>query len=222
MTLTDTGARVGAALAVVRDGLARASEKEWAAPSLCDAWSVKEVVSHLVWRISSSPRVIVEDLARASVGGHHINPHRSFADIAIRYAAEHSSAELLDDLTLLSRRFATGDQRAVSQTLVETVVHGFDAAHPLGVRLAFAPEITYSVARLASKTASRGTRTVLRHRVLTASDDGWSIGTGGDEIIGTAESVILYLAGRRSTDPRTRPVRIVAPLPPGAPAPGFA
>ncbi|SEC07678.1 TIGR03083 family protein [Paramicrobacterium humi] len=222
MTSDDTGERVGDALVRVRDGLATLGDAQWDAPSLCAGWSVKDALAHLVWRIGTPARPMLEDLVSASISGRHVNPMRSMADIARSISDSRSSGELLDDLTLLSRRFSTGDQRASSAALLETVVHGFDAAHPVGVRLEFDSESSFAVARLATRTASRQVRTVLRHRLLTAKDAGWAIGSGDNEIVGTAESVILYVTGRRSIDPGTARSRVLAPLPPGAPAPGLA
>lgn len=222
MTADDTGQRVGEALVTVRNGLASLTDEQWRSPSLCAGWSVKDALAHLVWRISTPARPMLEDMISASVAGRHLNPMSAMADIARNVSESRTSGELLDDITLLSRRIGTGDQRTNSGVLLETVVHGFDAAHPVGVRLDFDSNTTFRVASLARHTASRQVRTVLRHRVLTAADAGWEIGTGEDEIVGTAESVILYVTGRRSIDPGTARRRVLAPLPPGAPAPGMA
>lgn len=222
MTTTDTDDAVGRALLVVRDGVAGLPDEQWNSPSLCSGWTVKAVIAHLVWRVSAPASVMMEDIARASFTGRHVNPSRATSDIALSIAQKRSTGELVDDLTLISRRFSTGDQRGSSPRLLETIVHGYDAAHPVGVRLAFATTSTHAVATLARRTASRDVRTLLRHRVLNAVDADWSIGRGSQVIDGTAESIILYLAGRRSIDPSSRPARVVAPLPPGSPSPGFA
>ncbi|PFG30982.1 maleylpyruvate isomerase family mycothiol-dependent enzyme [Paramicrobacterium agarici] len=222
MTTRDTDEAVGRALTVVRDGLASLTDEQWRAPSLCTGWSVKDAASHLLWRVSAPTRVMFEDIAMASLAGRHLNPANAMADIARSLAQKRTTGELVDDLTLASRRFSTGDQHGSSARLLETIVHGYDAAHPVGLRLRFDDESTLVVANLARHTAARDVRTLLRHRVLTASDAGWSVGRGDQQIDGTAESIILYLAGRRSIDPSTRPVRVVAPLKPGSPSPGFA
>lgn len=222
MTRTDTDDAVGRALAVVRDGVATLSHDQWEAPSLCEGWSVKDAVAHLVWRVSASSREMIDDIARASFTSRQLNPSHAMADIARSIAQKRTTAELIDDLTLISRRISTGDQRGSWPRLLETIVHGYDAAHSVGLRLRFDNDATFVVATLARRTASRSVRTLLRHRVLAASDAGWSIGRGEQQIDGTAESIILYLTGRRSIDPSTRPVRIIAPLQPGSPSPGFA
>ncbi|QPZ37193.1 maleylpyruvate isomerase family mycothiol-dependent enzyme [Paramicrobacterium chengjingii] len=222
MTRTDTDDAVGRALAVVRDGVATLSQDQWEAPSLCEGWSVKDAVAHLVWRVSASSREMLDDIARASFTSRQLNPSRAMAEIARSIAQKRTTAELIDDLTLISRRISTGDQRGSSPRLLETIVHGYDAAHPVGLRLRFDNDATFTVATLARRTASRSVRTLLRHRVLAASDAGWTIGRGEQQIDGTAESIILYLTGRRSIDPSTRPVRIIAPVQPGSPSPGFA
>lgn len=213
--------QLAVALEIVAASLGRITAAQWASPSLCAGWTVKDVTAHLVWRVGSSSLVFLEDMTRATIEGRHVNPMKSMNDIARSVASKRTTGELVADLLLIADDKRSGHGRLNSGELLEVVVHGYDAAQPLGIRLGFDDATTRTVAHTAQLGASRDVRTVLAHRRLIATDAAWEIGRGEQPIHGTAESIILYLAGRRSIDAAPSNVRIVAPLPPGAPRPGL-
>lgn len=210
------GTRIAEALDIVCDGLDGLSAAQWSAPSLCDGWSVKDTMAHLSWRVGTPSLRLSRDVVRASVAGRHLNPTASFDDIARGIADSGGTDELRRQLRVIAREKAAGHGRRSPGELAEVVVHGYDALHPLGVRLPFPAETTYKVATLGTVTAKRSTRALLRHRTLVAVDAGWRIGTGS-EIVADAAGIILFLHGRKAMQPPQRS-RIFAP----APTPGLA
>ena len=210
------GERIADALDIVCDGLDRLTASQWTAPSMCDGWSVKDAIAHLVWRVGTPSLRLAGDVVHASVAGRHLNPMASFDDIARGIADSGGTDDLRRRLRAVARDKAAGRGRRNPGELVEAVVHGYDALHPLDVRLPFSAETTYEVATISAVTASRHTRALLRHRTLVAADAGWRVGTGS-EIVADAASIILFLNGRKAMQPPQRSA-IFAP----APTPGLA
>ena len=85
---------------------------------------------------------------------------------------------------------AVGRGRTNIGELAEVVVHGYDALHPLDVRLPFSADTTHRVATMSALKASRSTRALLRNRTLVATDAGWRIGSGS-EIVADAAGPVL-------------------------------
>jgi uncharacterized protein (TIGR03083 family) len=215
-SVASRGSQIADALNIVGDGLDRLTAVQWASPSLCEGWSVKDTIAHLVWRIGTPSVRLATDIVRASIAGRHANPMESFDDIARGIADSGGTDELRRELRAIAAEKAEGHGRTNPGELVEAVVHGYDALHPLGMVLPFDPETTHAVAQASALTASRDVRSLLRHRTLLAEDAGWRIGHGS-EIIADAASVILFLNGRKAMQPPSRE-RLLAP----APTPGLA
>lgn len=210
------GTQIANALNIVGDGLDTLTAVQWASPSLCEGWSVKDTIAHLVWRIGTPSIRLATDIVRASIAGRHANPMNSFDDIARGIADSGGTDELRRELRAIAVDKAEGHGRSNPGELVEAVVHGYDALHSLGIKLPFDPETTHTVATASALTASREVRAVLRNRTLVAEDAGWRIGNGS-EILADAASVILFLNGRKAMQPPSRE-RLLAP----APTPGLA
>lgn len=210
------GSQIAEALDMVGDGLDTLTAVQWASPSLCEGWSVKDTIAHLVWRVGTPSMRMATDVVRASVAGRHANPMESFDDIARGIADSGGTDELRRELRAIASEKAAGHGRTNIGELVEAVVHGYDALHTLGVRLPFPSDTTYRVAEASALKAPRAVRSVIRHRTLVAEDAGWKIGAGS-EIVADAASVILFLNGRKAMQPPGRE-RLLAP----APTPGLA
>jgi uncharacterized protein (TIGR03083 family) len=212
------GPQIARALETLADTLSTATEAQWNADSLCAGWSVKDAVAHLVWRVGSPTPQLAGDILRATVAGRTLNPVASFDGIAHARARAVSGWDLVGELRLIAEDKHGGRGRTSAGELFEVVVHGYDAAHPIGLHVPFAATSTHSVGRQAAALAGLRTRIALRSRTMLASDDGWSVGRG-PVIEGTAESVILYLTGRRA--PEGGRSRVLAPVSPRTPNPGL-
>ncbi len=213
---SERGARIADAVDALVDGLDTLTATQWTAPSMCDGWSVKDAVAHLAWRVGTPSAQFARDVMRASVAGRHLNPMESFDDIARGIADSSGPDELRRRLRAIARDKAAGRGRRNPGELIEVVVHGYDALHPLDIPVAFSADTTYRVATLSTVTASRRIRALLRNRSLVATDAGWRVGSG-PEIVADAASIVLYLNGRKALQPPQR-ATVFAP----APTPGLA
>lgn len=215
-TATVRGSEIAEVLGALGDILAAAPPRVWELPSLCEGWRVKDALAHLVWRVGTPSLEFAGDIVRESVRKRHLNPMNSMDGIALELAAAHSTSELLAMLRTTEADKRAGRGRTNAGELTESVVHGYDIAHPFA-HLPVAPDVTHRVAQAGLVMAPRRVRLTVRHRTLVASDAGWSIGDG-PELEATAETIVLFIFGRRAIDDGY--TRVLAPGP--APAPKLA
>ena len=106
--------------------LERLGPSDWDAPSLCDRWSVRDVVAHLTLSTRTSTLDFVKGMLR-----YRGNFERMEAERASARAREFSSAELIEQL----RAHAGSTAHSVGSTpldaLSDLIVHGQDIARPL-------------------------------------------------------------------------------------------
>ncbi|WP_138445056.1 maleylpyruvate isomerase family mycothiol-dependent enzyme [Sinomonas susongensis] len=162
---------------------------QWELPSLCEGWSIEDVVAHLT--------------AAASIG-----PARWFASvIGARFDFDlHNERRLRERLgptpadTLAQFRGVTTSTKSapgpVPAWLGEVIVHSEDIRRPLGIEHAYPTDATTAVARfyargnfaVPSRTTSRGLR-------LEAIDGPFAAG-GGPLVRGTTLALTMAMAGR--------------------------
>ncbi len=173
------------------DQLETLAGHEWATPSLCGVWTVKEVVAHLT--LSSRERLwdVLPAMVRAKGDFDRVN-----ADRAARRAQDFTTGELIAQL----REMAGVDKRFVLSgrldPLVDVLVHGQDIMRPLGrnrpMALArVAPALDHAWKSPFVRPAKRfqGIR-------LAATDREWSRGDGPLELQTTTENLLLIATGR--------------------------
>lgn len=175
--------------ALIRD-LEGLAPEQWSTASLCDGWTVHDVLAHLIdsaktTRISFARRLIAArfDFDRDNAVGvareRNDQPERTLA--AFRGVAERTSTP----------------PAALATRLVEAFVHGEDIRRPLGMHRDYpadhvAAAIQYQVRTSQSfgggKERARGLRLVATDADLQAGD--------GDEVRGTSIALLLALSGR--------------------------
>jgi len=192
------GAHIAASLTATADLLDSLRPEQWAAPSLCGRWTVRDVAGHLVWRLGSSNRELARTLSNAWVG-HFWNPHRA-VDVLSRGEAEALPHALTAQIRLIALERAAGRGRTGIIELSEAVVHGYDLSYPLGLHPNVLPMASGAVALRRSLIAPTEIKAVLRARTLVATDADWRIGHGPD-LPGTAEAIVLFLYGRAGLPP---------------------
>ncbi len=173
------------------DLFAGLGEEQWSVPSLCPAWTVKDVLAHLTSALDAStgqslkafamslgrPTVLIEKLTRAYAD-------RTPADLIATYGRHLDSA------------FAPPGM-GWKAPLTDVMVHALDVAVPLGIEHhrpaeSWRPVLEFLTAGIPMLGSIRGRRPKVTWR---ATDLDWSAGTG-PEVRGTAEDVGLTLAGR--------------------------
>ncbi|MBC9734104.1 maleylpyruvate isomerase family mycothiol-dependent enzyme [Nocardioides marmotae] len=173
------------------DLLADLTPQQWAMRSLCPAWTVHDVVAHLVSAQDAGARAKLA----AAVRGRGV-PSRVTEVLAEQYAAR-SPAELVSWLRdHPDSRFAPPGM-GPRATLVDVLVHRLDVAVPLGIAVDRPPEPWGpALDFLLSRTPMLGVlRRGFPRAAYRATDLDWSHGTGA-EVHGPAAALGSVLAGR--------------------------
>ncbi|MEZ0364071.1 maleylpyruvate isomerase family mycothiol-dependent enzyme [Mycobacterium sp. pUA109] len=185
-----------AAVAEERRGLADLldtfSEAQWAAASLCEAWTVRDVAAHLVTPLITPMRKAVVAVAKA----------RGDLDKAIIAMTASVARRHGDNLPALLRQHANNRFQppliGPMAPLTEVTIHGQDIRRPLGLSRTFTPAQQLAILDfLTSPAAKRAFRRNTTKVRWEATDLGWSHGDG-PAVRGPAEAIMLALTGRRA------------------------
>ena len=174
------------------DHVADLTDEQWATPSLCAAWTVRDVIAHL----TVTTRLTVPRLLRAAA-----RARGSFDRMEVGLAAERAVAYTTVDLVAQLRESAGSTRRFPGSTpmdpLMDLVVHGQDIARPLGRRYVSPPEVVAAcLAYVATNRFMGGPRRLSGVR-LVSTDTGWTLGDGA-ELRGPDTDLLLVAAGRRA------------------------
>ncbi|MGY1616028.1 maleylpyruvate isomerase family mycothiol-dependent enzyme [Geodermatophilus sp. SYSU D00691] len=176
------------------DLLADLSPDEWAHPSLCRGWRVRDVAAHVTFSVARPVELIGPALRGRG------DFHRTTHDAAVRRAAATSTGELVAAI-----RAMVGSRRRVPgltpyEPLIDVLVHGQDIAVPLGrPRPAPIEAAATAATRIWSMTWPFTIVFDARRRLaglrLVATDTEWSAGEGA-LVEGPVEALLLLLTGR--------------------------
>ena len=171
------------------DDLADLSDVEWNARSLCEGWTVRDVLAHMTSAASLTPITFVLDFASTGFN------FSRFADKGI--ARQRGS-----DPTETLARFRAKQQSTSSPPgpkltwLGETIVHAEDIRRPLGIRHTYPADAVRSVLDF-YKTSNTliGTKGRITGLTLGATDTEWSHGSG-PLVEGPILSLLVAATGR--------------------------
>lgn len=178
------------------DLLETLSPDEWATPSLCGEWSVREVAAHLAWAPASPVSELLTELVRQGI---RIN--RANAALASRWARR-DTAQIVEQLRANAASGARPTGMPMPAALADAVVHAIDIRRPLNKPRSISPKVFEHTAVFFIGLGGPLTTLVggsARKRVadlrLVADDVNWSYGAG-PEVHGSAEALTLLLSGR--------------------------
>lgn len=176
----------------VADLLEGLDDGQWATPSLCDGWTVRDVAAHLTvgWSISKPAfgRLMVR--------------HRGFDGAnaaAARISSERDTAAIVADLRAnADNPFSPPIVGLVAQ-LADVITHGQDIARPLGIDHDVDPFVVrraldLSVGRKAGLVSPTKHRRGIR---FETDDQVWAWGSGA-VARGSSTSILISLLGRRA------------------------
>jgi uncharacterized protein (TIGR03083 family) len=178
-------------IAALLEGL---TSDQWAAPSLCEKWTVRDVAAHLTLPF----RVGLGRMAWEAIRRGGLDPA---TDRLSRQLAEQPTAALVKGLRDNAETKFKPPFVPLEAPLSDTVIHGLDITRPLGLPDGADPEaVTRVLGFLTTKMATRGfvPKTLLPGLRLEATDVDWSHGDG-PVVRGTAASLALAIAGRGSS-----------------------
>lgn len=173
------------------DLLETLTEQEWATPSLCAGWRVRDVAAHLALG-AQPPAVLGMVTAALRAGGRF---HKLNRDFAIRYAD--SGVDLVSVLREQAGSRHLPPVTSHRNILFDVLVHGQDIAMPIGRERRMPVD---AAAAGADRVWTMGWPFWAKHRLrgvrLVATDVPWAVGSGEDPVEGPIDALLLLLTGR--------------------------
>jgi uncharacterized protein (TIGR03083 family) len=173
------------------DFLDTLSDEEWGQSSLCEGWSIRDVVAHVVSYEHLGWPGAIGRMARARFNGERANA------IGLRESRDDSPADLVQMLRDHARPSGLTSGFGGRIGLTDCVIHHQDIRRPLdrprtvpADRLLVALDFSLRAPPLPSRKKVRGLR-------LVATDVDWATGDGL-EVNGPGEALLLAIAGRRA------------------------
>ena len=170
--------------------LATLSAAEWEAATLCDGWSVRDVVAHVI----SYDELTGPELARRLVRGRFLVSRANAAGVA-----DYASRDRQELLSLVRAHVRPNGLTAAFGgmiALVDGLIHHQDIRRPLGKPREIPRERILRALRLALVAPPVGAFWRARGLRLVATDHDWATGRG-PELRGAAEAILMAVAGRR-------------------------
>lgn len=179
------------ALADILEGL---SDEQWARPSLCESWTVRDVAAHLAWGDVRLSQVIVPML-RAG-----FRSNAMIRDIAIRSPL--SPMEMVAKIRSFHGRRVRPPFVSDIEPLTDVLVHTQDICVPLGIEHDPPADaaITSMVRTMKLNEGPLRLRRPLTGVRLVATDTDWQYGDGR-VVAGPIKYLLLTVAGRRAAHP---------------------
>ena len=171
------------------DFLETLTDEQWATPSLCGGWTVRDVAVHLTHGQTPWPRMAWEAVRSGFRFNHMI----------ARVAREDASTP--EEIAATLRGMVGGRRRppgtAVADPLLDVLIHGQDIAVPLGVYrpMPIAPAVV-AAERLWGMGFPFNARKRFANVSFIATDAPLRLGSG-DVVTGPIRDIVLVLAGRQ-------------------------
>jgi uncharacterized protein (TIGR03083 family) len=170
------------------DDLAKVSDADMAKPSLCEGWTVKDVVAHMaatayVTKASFLPKMIGSGFSLTKMQNKDI-------------AAIHAAGTM--DKFKAAIPLTTSPPGPVDTWLGETLIHGEDIRRVLGIKHDYPLDALKRVADATKKSnLVLGAKKRIAGVKLVATDSDWSTGDG-PEARGPMLSLVRVMSGRKS------------------------
>jgi uncharacterized protein (TIGR03083 family) len=174
------------ALAVDVDGL---TEEQWSTPSMCDGWSVRDVLGHMTATAQMTPLKFFSELLASGF---------RFNDFTAKNVARQTRGKPADTLAAFRGELGSSSHPPGPSTtwLGETIVHAEDIRRPLGIRHDYPMEAVTRVADFyKNSNALLHSKNRIAGLTLQATDTSWSTGSG-PEVKGPILSLVLAMTGR--------------------------
>jgi len=169
------------------------TDEQWATPSLCTDWTVRDVLAHMTATAKISPpqffgKMITSGFSLKNMQSKDIATERgsSPAETLARFTAEVSSSK---------------HPPGPSDTwLGETIVHAEDIRRSLGIKHDYPTDAAVQVANFyKGSNLIIGAKKRIAGLRLRATDAAWSHGDG-PEVSGPIVSLVMAMAGRKTSD----------------------
>ena len=180
---------VAAERGALADDLRSLTEEQWSTPSLCDGWTVRDVLAHM----TGTAKITTASFFPKLIGAGFSFDKLQSKDIARERGA--SPSETLASFTSIVSSTKHPPGPTVTW-LGETIVHGEDIRRPLGIAHDYPVDACVQVADSYKRSnLVMGSKRRIDGVTLEATDASWSHGSG-PVVRGPMQSLLLVIAGR--------------------------
>jgi uncharacterized protein (TIGR03083 family) len=165
------------------------TDEQWATPSLCANWTVRDVLGHMTATAKMTPPAFFSGLAGAGFRFNAMNE---------KNISREATANPSDGLAEFRQhaKDTTHPPGPVEAMLGEAVIHSADIRRPLGMFREYPEEALTRVADFfKGSNLLIGAKRRIAGLTLRATDTGWSTGSG-PEVTGPHLSLVLAMTGR--------------------------
>jgi uncharacterized protein (TIGR03083 family) len=169
------------------------SDEDWAKPSLCGDWTVRDVLAHMTSAAKLTPPAFF---------GNMVTSGFSFDKVQEKGVAANRGATPADTLAnfegvLTSVKHPPGP---ADTWLGEVIVHSEDIRRTLGIKHVYPTDAVVRVADFfKGSNLLIGSKRRISGLTLSATDTEWSHGTG-PEVAGPILSLVMAMTGRKAAD----------------------
>ena len=174
--------------ALIND-LGTLTDDQWPTRSLCDEWTVRDVLGHMIATAKMTPPKFFVSLAAAGF---------RFNNMTAKGVATEATAKPADGLAEFRSHLddTTHPPGPVEAMLGEAVIHPADIRKPLGIAHEYPEEALIRVADFyKGSNLIVGAKQRIEGLTLRATDTSWTTGSG-PEVTGPHLSLILAMTGR--------------------------
>lgn len=168
------------------------SDAEWDMPSMCEGWTVRDVVAHAVSYEEATPLAVASRFVR---GGIRLSGANA---VALRDRGRGSAVALVDELERNLRPRGLTRMFGSRIALLDAVVHNQDIRRPLGYPRPIPAERVVPCLNFARVAPPIAAYPRIRGLRMVATDLDWSAGRG-PSVTGPAETLLMAIAGRRTS-----------------------
>jgi uncharacterized protein (TIGR03083 family) len=167
------------------------TEPQWATPSLCAGWTVRDVLAHMTATARMTPPQFVGKLI---MSGFSFTTMTS-KEIAVEKGSTPAETLARFNSVLESTKSPPGP---ADTWLGEVIVHSEDIRQPLGVKHNYPADAAVQVANFYKRSNLLiGAKNRIAGLKLRATDADWTHGEG-PEVAGPIVSLVLAMTGRRA------------------------
>jgi uncharacterized protein (TIGR03083 family) len=167
------------------------SDAQWATPSLCEEWTVHDVVAHM----TASTRITFTALFGKFITSGFSLKKMQDKDIAVERGTSPADTLARFKAQVTSTKHPPGPN---DTWLGETIIHAEDIRRPLGIKHGYSTEAAVRVAEFyKGSNLVVGAKKRIAGLQLRATDADWTQGEG-PEVSGPIVSLVMAMTGRKA------------------------
>jgi uncharacterized protein (TIGR03083 family) len=187
----DVWGTVHAERAALAADLGSLSDAQWATPSLCSGWSVRDVLAHMTATARMTPPTFLGKMVMSGF---------SFTKLQAKGIAAERGASPADTRGRFNAavNLSSHPPGPTDSWLGEVLVHAEDIRRPLGIQHDYPIEASVQVANFyKGSNLIIGAKSRIEGLRLRATDTAWAHGSG-PEVAGPIHSLVMAMTGRKA------------------------